>query len=70
MRTSVYPDDQMVFRATVTGTSIDEVGCGWAGVEITLSVGGTVATSCTATIALPTSTDNNPWARTDDQWTP
>ncbi len=70
MRTSVYPDDRMVFRATVTDTSVDAAGCGWVGVEITLSVGDTAATTCTATIALPTDPDDNPWARTDDQWTP
>lgn len=70
MRTSVYPDDRMVVRGTVTGTSVDATGCGWASVEITLSVGETIATSCTATIALPTQPDDNPWARIDDQWTP
>ena len=70
MRSSVYPDDRMEFRATVTGTSVDDAGCGWVGVEITLSVGETVATSCTATVALPTSTDDNPWAHTGAQWTP
>ena len=70
MRTSVYPDDRMVFRATVTDTSVDATGCGWVGVEIILSVGDTAATTCTATIALPPDPDDNPWARIDDQWTP
>ena len=70
MRTSVYPEDRMVFGGTVTGISVDDHGCGWVSVEITLSVGETVATSCTATIALPTRPDDNPWARIDDQWTP
>ncbi len=70
MRTSVFPGDRMVFRATVTDTSVDETGCGWAGVEIALSVGDTVATTCTATIALPTDPDDNPWARRGDAWRP
>ncbi len=70
MRTSVYPGDRMVFRATVTEVSTDAAGCGWADLDVTLSVGETVATGCSARIALPTSAEDQPWARKGDRWTP
>ena len=37
---------------------------------MTLSVEGDVKTTCAARIALPLSSDDNPWARRGDQWRP
>jgi hypothetical protein len=70
MKDSVFPGDTMVFTGTVTGTSVDGSGCGWVDIDVTLAVGDRTCTTCTARIALPTSTDDNPWSRKGPQWTP
>lgn len=70
MKGSVFPADHMVFSATVTEVGTDDVGCGWAALLVTLAVDGETKTDCTVRVALPTSADDNPWARTGDQWKP
>ena len=70
MKDSVFPGDTMVFRGTVEEVRTDEHGCGWADVKIDLLVGDAVTTSCTASVAIPTSGDDNPWKRTGTDWQP
>lgn len=74
MRDSVFPGDLMRFAATVADTGTDASGCAWVRVEITVTaeVDGEqrVATTCTATVALPIDDDDNPWSRRGEQWTP
>jgi len=75
MRDSVFPGDRMVMAGTVTSTGTDATGCAWAEVEVTMTATtpeGTdkVATTCTARVALPTDENDNPWARSGEQWTP
>ena len=70
MKGSVFPGDTMTFGGVVTTVEVDEVGCGFATVDVTLSVAGDVKTTCTARIALPLSRDDNPWARRGKQWRP
>jgi acyl dehydratase len=70
MKGSVFPGDTMLLHGVVVSTEVDEVGCGFVSVEVTLSVGGDVKTTCAARIALPRSSDDNPWARRGDQWRP
>ncbi len=70
MRGSVFPGDTMVLQGTVRSVTQDESGCAWATVDVDLTVDGDVKTSCHATIALPSSPDDNPWARTGPTWTP
>ena len=75
MKSSVFPGDRMTFTGTVTGTRTDPTGCGWVDLDITLaatSPGGSdrVATTCTVTVALPTSPDDNPWDRRAERWLP
>ena len=70
MRDSIYPDDRMDFAGTVTSTSTDEAGCSWADLDIAVTVGDRVCTTCTARVAVPTSPDDNPWARKGSAWTP
>ena len=67
---SIFPGDTMVFRGAVTETGTDAVGCGWATLEIAVSVDGHTKTSCTARVALPVGADDNPWSRSGDRWTP
>ena len=70
MKDSVFPDDTMVFRGEVTAVASDDLGCGWVGVEVTLTVDGRVMTTGSARIAVPVDADDNPWARGPDTWKP
>lgn len=70
MRDSVFPGDRMVFAATVTGVSTDEGGCGWVDLDVALTVGEGTCSTCTVRVAVPTSPDDNPWARHGDAWVP
>lgn len=70
MSGSVFPGDTMVLSGTVTGTAVDDAGCGWADVAITLAVEGETKTTCTARVALPVEAGDNPWARSGDGWIP
>lgn len=70
MKGSVFPGDTMVLAGTVTGTEVDDTGCGWADLDVTLSVGGDTKTTCAVRVALPTAADDNPWARRGDRWRP
>ncbi len=67
---SVFPGDTMVLRGVVADTGVDDTGCGWVAIDITLSVGDEVMTTCAARVALPLATDDNPWDRRGDRWTP
>jgi hypothetical protein len=60
----------MVFTGLVTGTEVDEAGCGWAAIDVTLKVGDEVKTTCAVRVALPTDPDDNPWSRRGDAWKP
>jgi hypothetical protein len=60
----------MVFEGRVTGVSTDDTGCGWAELEVAVSVDGERKTTCRARVALPTGDDDNPWDRTGERWRP
>jgi acyl dehydratase len=70
MKGSVFPGDTMVLTGVVESTAVDDAGCGFVTVAVTLSVDGEVKTTCAARIALPLSADDNPWDRRGDQWRP
>jgi acyl dehydratase len=70
MKGSVFPGDTMVLSGTVVGTDIDDAGCGWVEIDLSLDVGTTVCTECRARVAVPTADDDNPWDRTGDRWRP
>jgi acyl dehydratase len=67
---SIFPGDTMVFHGTVTGSDVDDAGCGWVALDISVSVEGDVKTTCRAEVGLPLTEDDNPWARRGEQWTP
>jgi hypothetical protein len=54
----------------VTSTEVDDLGCGWVGLEVLLRVGDRLCTTCTARVAVPTSPDDNPWRRRGEEWKP
>ena len=70
MRDSVFPGDTMVLDGVVSEVGLDDTGCGWVGLDITLSVEGDVKSTCTARVALPVDDDDNPWRRRLDRWKP
>ena len=70
MQGSVFPGDTMTLQGTVVSTEIDQAGCAFATVAVTLAVEGDTKTTCTARLALPRQADDNPWARRGDQWRP
>lgn len=70
MHDSVFPGDTMTLAGTVTGVDADDDGCTWASVDVTLKVGERLCTTCSARIALPTTPDDNPWARGGERWQP
>jgi acyl dehydratase len=70
MKGSVFPGDTMLLTGVVEDTEVDATGCGFVSVAVTLAVNGDIKTTCAARIALPTSMDDNPWARQGDQWKP
>ncbi len=44
---SIFPGDTMVFRGTVTDTGVDDTGCGWVAIDISVSVDDDAKTTCT-----------------------
>jgi acyl dehydratase len=70
MRGSVFPGDTMVMRGVVESVDVDDTGCGWVSLQVTLAVAGDVKTECAVRVALPTEADDNPWARRGDAWRP
>jgi len=73
MKDSVYPGETMRFTGTVTGieTAIGEAGdVGWVDVAIELSAGGKSCVGCEARIAVPMTSEANPWNLKGDDWKP
>ncbi len=70
MKGSVYPGDTMTLAGVVESTEVDSTGCGFVTVGVTLSVDGDIKTTCTARMALPRSSSDNPWERRGDSWRP
>ena len=70
MKGSVFPGDTMQLDGTVTAVEVDDAGCQWATVDVTLSVEGNVCTTCAARIAVPIDDNDNPWTRRGESWRP
>ena len=70
MKDSVFPGDTMRFTGRVTDVSTDAKGCGWVSLELAVNVGDRLCTTCTARVALPMDTNDNPWSRRGETWQP
>ena len=70
MKGSVFPGDTMALDAAVQAVDVDEAGCGWVDLLVSLTVDGDLKTDCSARVAVPTTTEDNPWRRRGDQWQP
>jgi len=70
MRDSVYPGEIMNFSGVVTGVEAIDDELGWVDVSIELEAGGKSCVGCEARIALPRTSDANPWKRRGDAWQP
>ena len=70
MKDSVFPGDTMTFVGKVDKVSTDEKGCSWVDLSVNLSVGDRTVTDCTARIAVPSASGDNPWKRKGEDWKP
>ena len=70
MKDSVFPGETMTFTGTVDQVSNDDTGCAWVDLSVNLAVGDRAVTDCTARIAVPSDSSDNPWARKNDRWKP
>ena len=70
MGDSVCPGDTIVFQGYVEKLEMDDCECHWATIKITLAVDGVTKTNFSVRVALPADANDNPWARTGDQWCP
>ncbi|MDT4935933.1 MAG: hypothetical protein QOK11_3825, partial [Pseudonocardiales bacterium] len=70
MRRSVCPGDLLRFTGVVRSVTDDATACRWVVVDVELIVDGQRMTTASATVAVPTSDDDNPWARTGSSWQP
>ena len=70
MKTPVFPHDTMVISGHVAKKTIDETGCCWINLELTIKVGETLNTECQTRFALPANDGDNPWQRRGDRWKP
>ena len=70
MKGSIFPGDTMVFNGTVASVDDDDTGCRWVSLDVTVSVDDAVKTECSARLAVPTTPDDNPWARRGERWLP
>jgi len=75
MRDSVFPGDAMTFSGTVVSVGTDDVGCGWVEIDVELRAanpewGERLCSTCTARVAVPVDTDDNPWSRNGERWRP
>ena len=70
MKDSVFAGDTMVLEGVVRAVETDATGCGWCEMEVTMRVGDKTSTQCSARIAIPTTPDDNPWARRGERWKP
>jgi len=70
MSASVYAGDTLTLDGKVTGSEIDQHGCGWITAVLAISVGGSTCTECEVRYALPLSVADNPWSRRGEEWQP
>lgn len=70
MRSPVFPEETMVITGTVTNVKIDDTGCGWVELDFALHVGDEARATGHARVAVPTNSDDNPWARRGERWKP
>jgi acyl dehydratase len=70
MGSPVFPGETMVITGTVTNVETDVGGCGWVEIEFALEVDGDKRASGSARVAVPTTPDDNPWARRGERWKP
>ena len=70
MKDSVYPGETMRFLGTVKAVGPVENDIGWVDVSIDLHAGEKLCVGCDARIAIPATTDANPWKLKGADWNP
>ena len=64
------PATRWCSRAPCATLSVDDAGCGWVELDLTIRVGDVTCTESEAKVAMPTSPDDNPWQRHGDAGDP
>ena len=74
MRRPITAGSTLVIDGEVTSVGVDELGCGWIGLNLEAAVDGdperVVASSAEARVAVPIRPDDDPWSRRGDRWAP
>ncbi len=70
MKDSIFPGEQMVFSGAVEKVETDDAGCAWAHLNVSVSVGDRLCTSCAVRVAVPADENDNPWKRKGEDWKP
>lgn len=70
MKGSVFPGDTMELHGVVDGTAIDDAGCGWLELNVSLRVGDDEKTTGAVRVAVPVDETDNPWRRRGERWRP
>jgi acyl dehydratase len=70
MKGSVFPGDTMELRGVVDDVSVDDTGCGWAQLTVTLAVDDEEKTTGAVRVAVPVDDHDNPWRRRGEHWRP
>ena len=70
MATRSSPATRWCSRARCAPSTIDDAGCGWVELDVTIRVGDVTCTESEAKVAVPTTPDDNPWTRRGDDWRP
>ncbi len=70
MKDSIFPGEQMVFTGAVEKVEKDDADCCWVHLNVDVSVGERVCTSCAVRVAVPENEADNPWRRKGDAWKP
>ena len=66
----VFAGDPMTLTGCVTAVHAPEDGLAWVELDLALTVGDLVKSTCAVAVALPVSAAVDPWDRRGDQWRP
>jgi hypothetical protein len=75
MHDSIFPGDTMIMSGTIRDIEVDETGCQWALIDLTITADSPErpsrrATSCVVAVAIPKNETDNPWSRSGSDWNP
>jgi hydroxyacyl-ACP dehydratase HTD2-like protein with hotdog domain len=70
MKDSIYPGETMHFAGRVTGVAPASADVGWVDVAVELRADAKSCVECEARIAIPKTSEANPWRLKGEDWRP